>query len=185
MSAAVDPSPSVGSVNLDGGVHHIPIPGLEGRMWLCGKHAIAPCADGVLERTGAAHVVCLVHRHELSGRYDDYIEWLDAATDAGRATWFPIHDMTAPEPDGFEALARDLHRRLVAGDGLVVHCAAGMGRAGTLAVAVCILSGMSLETALDHVRVHRPGAGPEVGDQLSLVRGVAAGCRAVGDPGLS
>ena len=59
--------------------------------------------------------------------------------------------------------------RILHGDVVVAHCAAGMGRAGTLAVAVCVLSGMSLDESLDHVRRHRPGAGPEVGSQRDVV----------------
>ena len=160
-------------MNLDGGVHHVPIPGVEGRLWLCGKHAIAPDVHAMLERTGSSHVVCLVQRHELVDRYDDYLEWLDIASLDGRATWHPIHDLTAPGRDEFVRLVGGVHTRLAAGEGLVVHCAAGKGRAGTLGVALCLAAGMPLAQALDTVRQHRPGAGPEVGDQLALVSGLA------------
>ncbi|MEX0848055.1 MAG: protein-tyrosine phosphatase family protein, partial [Ilumatobacteraceae bacterium] len=55
-----------------------------------------------------------------------------------------------------------------------VHCAAGIGRAGTTAVALLVLLGMTVDDALQHVRAHRPMAGPEVGSQLQFVRAVAA-----------
>lgn len=177
MNRASDAARSVSGMNLDGGVHHVPIRAVEGRLWLCGKHAIAPDVRAMLERTGSSHVVCLVQRHELVDRYDDYVEWLDAARHDGRATWFPIHDLTAPEPDEFVRLVGGVHARLTAGEGVVVHCAAGKGRAGTLAVAVCLAAGMPLSEAIDTVRLHRPGAGPEVGDQHALVSGLADSLR--------
>ena len=161
-------------MNLDGGVHPVPVVGLSGRMWLCGKHVIGPDVEALLARIEASHVVCLVQRHELVDRYDDYVAWLDAATGDrttrhGRATWFPVHDLSAPTDDPFVPLVESVHRRLASGENVVVHCAAGKGRAGTLAVAVCLRAGMSLVDALEHVRRHRPGAGPEVGEQSDLV----------------
>lgn len=170
-------------MNLDGGVHVVPLPGVAGRLWLCGKHAIAPDAEAMLGRTSSSHVVCLVQRHELEDRYDPYLEWLDAATVDGRATWFPIHDLSAPDHERFSPLVHEVHDRLVSGTSVVVHCAAGKGRAGTLAVALCLVAGMSLDEAVDHVRLHRPGAGPEVGDQLALVASFGAGLRAAVETG--
>ena len=156
-------------MNLDGGVHDIPVVGLTGRMWLCGKHVIGPDVEALLARTVASHVVCLVQRHELVDRYDDYVRWLDRATREGRATWFPVHDLSAPAHEPFVPLVQNVHRRLASGENVVVHCAAGKGRAGTLAVAVCLRAGMTVADALAHVRRHRPGAGPEVGEQSDLV----------------
>jgi len=54
-----------------------------------------------------------------------------------------------------------------------VHCAAGVGRAGTTAVAILLLLGVDVETALTTVRTHRPMAGPEVGSQLDLITELA------------
>jgi hypothetical protein len=36
-------------LNLDGGIHEIPLPPpAAGRLWLCGKHAIGPDPEGLL-----------------------------------------------------------------------------------------------------------------------------------------
>lgn len=154
-------------MNLDGGIHEIPLPLASGRLWLCGKHFIAPRAEETLRSLSADAVVCLVHDHELRGHYDDYARWLMSS---GRARWFPIHDLSSPDFDTVIDLYRSVTEDLLSGRRIVAHCAAGRGRAGTLAVAVCQILGMPLDDALAHVRRSRPGAGPEAGPQLEVVR---------------
>lgn len=155
-------------VNLDGGVHEIPLPAVPGRLWLCGKHAIGPGPRLVLDRIGVddAHIVCLVHRHEIADRYPEYVRWLDTSDDR---TWFPIPDLSAPPFDELLVLCRSVADLIASGRNVVAHCAAGMGRAGTLAVAVSMILGTPAERALAEVRAARPGAGPEVGEQLSSI----------------
>ena len=154
------------AMNLDGGIHEIPLPTLAGRLWLCGKHFIGPDPERALTSVNADHVVCLVHERELRDRYDGYISWLQL-TDC--ATWYPIHDLSSPPLAEILPVYQGVVDRLSRGESVVVHCAAGIGRAGTVAVAVCQLTGMPLNEALAHVRKHRPGAGPEVGSQLDAV----------------
>ena len=157
-------------MNLDGGIHEIPLPSpTPGRLWLCGKHAIGPDPEALLARVGADTVVCLTREHELADRYPDYVTWLRAQPPT-RVLWYPIHDLHAPTLDAFAPVLTGLVERVVAGERLVVHCAAGIGRAGTVAVAMLVSLGLPLDEALDHVRRHRPAAGPEVGAQLELVR---------------
>jgi protein-tyrosine phosphatase len=157
-------------VNLDGGIHEIPLPPpARGRLWLCGKHAIGPDPEGLMARVGADTVVCLNEEHELADRYPDYVAWLRAQP-SERVVWCPIPDLHAPEFDEFAPVLTDIVDRVVAGDRLIVHCGAGIGRAGTMAVAVLVSLAVPLDDALARVRRHRPAAGPEVGPQLDLVR---------------
>jgi protein-tyrosine phosphatase len=154
------------ALNMDGGIHEIPVPSLVGRLWLCGKHFIGPNYSAALQRVNASHVVCLVREGELRGRYDEYLAWLQAKDGS---TWYPIHDLSSPPIEEILSLYQGVVDRLRRGESVIVHCAAGVGRAGTLAVAVCQIAGMALDEALSHVRQHRPGAGPEVGSQLDAV----------------
>lgn len=161
----------------DGGIHEIPLPDeVSGRLWLCGKHHIAPRVDEVLSVNGADVVVCLNRREELVDRWPGYVAWLESETSVGtqRAIWHPIHDLSAPPVSEMRTLARILAVRLRSGDGVIVHCAAGVGRAGTTAVSLLVTLGVPLDEALRTVREHRPMAGPEVGAQLDLVRTLAA-----------
>lgn len=154
----------------DGGIDRIPLPvGVPGQLWLCGKHAIGPDHEAIIAEVGGqATVVCLTERHELADRYPAYVGWLDDP--ASPARWFPIHDLHAPDPDTMERFVGDLVELLRAGETLVVHCAAGKGRAGTTAVCVLLAVGLPLDEALAHVAAARPGAGPEVGAQHDLVQ---------------
>lgn len=157
----------------DGGIDTVPLPIATGGLSLCGKHAIGPDHEAAMQRCGATTVVCLVEAYELADRYPDYLSWVQTNAGAG-VVWFPIHDLHAPTVEAVTPLLTDLVRRLDDGEHLLMHCAAGIGRTGTLAVCLLIALGETREAALAHVAAHRPMAGPEVGAQMDLVNAWAA-----------
>lgn len=150
----------------------MPLPKDEGALWLCGKHAIGPDHAFAMHRTGASVVVCLVQEHELEDRYPAYLQWLKA-NDGDAAVWFPIHDLSAPSVRDTRIFIAELVERLGAGDRILMHCAAGIGRAGTMAVCLLMALGVGKDEALATVAAARPMAGPEVGAQLDLVEALA------------
>ena len=156
----------------NGGVDEVPLPRGPGRLWLCGKHFVGPDVDDALDRVGASTIVCLNEPHELAERYPAYVEWLRGASPAA-AIWHPIPDLHAPALADARALADELVGRLDAGDRLLVHCGAGIGRAGTIAAAVLIRMGAPLGEALATVASARPMAGPEAGAQRDLLHALA------------
>jgi protein-tyrosine phosphatase len=159
----------------NGGADEIPLPVERGGLWLCGKHFIGPDVEDALRKTGATTVVCLNEARELEDRYPEYVAWLRSGDD--RAIWHPVPDLHAPGLDEAMSLVFRLRERIDAGETLLVHCGAGIGRAGTVAVCVLMQHGQSRDDALAHVADHRPMAGPEVGAQRELVDELAAALR--------
>jgi len=157
----------------NGGVDEVPLPVGPGRLWLCGKHFIGPDVEAALGRVGATTVVCLNERDELAGRYDDYVRWLTEAH-SERVVWFPIPDLHAPELDAVLPFLNDLRDRLQRGENLLMHCGAGIGRAGTMAAGLLVTMGASPDVAIATVAAHRPSAGPEAGTQRELLELLAA-----------
>lgn len=92
----------------------------------------------------------------------------------------PIEDCTAPPLTALVATVRRVRAALARGEGVLVHCMAGLGRAGTLAAAVLIAGGMKPGDAILLVRWVRPGA-IEVPEQEAALRALAClrmACRA-------
>lgn len=148
------------------------MPDVPGAMWLAGKHFVGPDPERALRAVGATTIVCLNQAEEFADRYPAYADWL-VTNRPGRAVWVPIPDLHAPELDPAVELVDQLCGRLRAGQRLILHCGAGIGRAGTMAAAVLIDLGSSLEEATARVARHRPMAGPEAGAQRDLLEQLA------------
>lgn len=157
----------------NGGIDTIPLPRTSGGLSLCGKHAIGPDHEVAMAQCGATTVVCLVEDYELADRYPEYLAWLQASASSS-AVWFPIHDLHAPTLATTQPFIVELVRRLDNGEHLLMHCAAGIGRTGTMATCLLMELGTPLVDALALVALHRPMAGPEVGAQRDLVNAWAA-----------
>ncbi len=154
--------------SIDGGRHLVPLNGVTGQLWLCGKHHIGSRLEEVLVELDQPFVVCLTQAHEIRGRYDSYVDWLKRHAPHD-ALWFPIPDLSAHRLDEMLPMLNTIVEHLRGGRNVIVHCAAGIGRAGTTAVAICMILGLDSLTACDHVRACRPMAGPEAGSQHELV----------------
>jgi protein-tyrosine phosphatase len=155
-----------------GGADEIPLPVGPGRMWLCGKHYVGPDPERALGAVDASTVVCLNQRSELADRYPDYVEWLKTNVPA-RAVWHPIPDLHAPTVEAAVELLTTLHARLRGGESMLMHCGAGIGRAGTIAAGLLVTMGVPLADATRTVAAHRAMAGPEAGAQTALLTALA------------
>lgn len=149
-------------------VDAIPLPDTDGRLWLCGLRDIADDPDAVLGTTGASTVVCLNERDELERRAPQYADWL-RINQPGRALWFPIRNFRAESADATMPVLDLIAERLDRGEGVIMHCAMGQGRAGTMAVCLLMRLGSSVDDALRTVAAHRAFAGPADNSQWALV----------------
>jgi protein-tyrosine phosphatase len=152
----------------DGGIDEVPLSERKGQLWLCGKHLVGPDPEAALERVQASIVVCLTQSHEVADRYPAYVDWLHHHL-GERAIWLPIPDLDAPAlQSGIELVAR-LDALVADGHGVIMHCAAGIGRSGTMATALLMWGGMRADAARELVAASRPMAGPEAGPQLEFL----------------
>ena len=147
------------------------LPDTPGRIWLASMPGrLEPWASFLADVSQAtiARVVCLTPRHEIVSTSPAYL----AALTRGDLpfTWqhLPMRDLGLAEQaqlfrDGIEAVAQ----AVLAGDAVLLHCAAGIGRTGT--AAACLLKRLGLPSALALQRVREAGSDPQSAAQSGLI----------------
>ena len=113
-----------------------------------------------IRASGASTLVSLVGDPEL-GRTG--AEDFGASVAAAGLAWhhLPIRDFGVPDAPFETAWAVSgpaLRQRLAAGEKVVLHCFAGLGRSGLVAARLLIELGEAPSQAIDRVRAARPGA---------------------------
>jgi hypothetical protein len=156
----------------NGGIDELPLPQGPGRLLLCGKHYVGPDVRHVRAAHHVDVIVCLTQRHEIDLRYSGYTAWLDAS-EGSDALWRPVPDLGVLSHSEMLRLIEEVDGLLQAGKTILLHCAAGIGRTGTVAVAVLMRQGMTADHARAHVAAHRSLAGPETGPQHAFIEQLA------------
>jgi atypical dual specificity phosphatase len=83
-------------------------------------------------------------------------QWVN---DAGiLAVSVPVPDMESPSDRQLDHILATIRKAHESGMGVAVHCAAGLGRTGTVLAAYFVTAGMSAREALVKIRDLRPGS---------------------------
>jgi protein-tyrosine phosphatase len=148
--------------------------GISGRLWL------SPMPDrwNTLDefgdwcgREGIEKVVCLVPDEEIAMKSPAYHVALRDGVFPVPVRKFPIPDYGATSDlGGFVELAEEILAHLRTEGRVVIHCAAGVGRTGSLATAVLMAAGTDLSTAL--ATVGQAGSQPETESQFAMLRAI-------------
>ena len=106
-------------------------------------------------------------------------EWDDAAHGLALDAylWLPVIDDTEPTLEQLTRGADFIHQQVEQGHGVYIHCAAGVGRAPTMAVAYLIYTGDPVERAWERVCQRRPFVRPTP-PQQAITRAFAEKVRA-------
>ena len=113
-------------------------------------------------------IVCLVPQHELSSLSPAYAQSVAQGDLPFRFLLLPMRNFgIAGEQQAFRSGIEQVARDLTAGQAVLLHCAAGIGRTGTAAACVLKALGLSRDEALDAVRL--AGSDPQSAAQSGLI----------------
>lgn len=125
----------------------------------------------VIEAWGAAIVITLIEAHEFAR-----LGVPGFATAARQRTfaWYhvPIPDFGTPGDAALAAwhrVAPNVVATLDRAERVVLHCAAGLGRTGTISAKILVERGLTAAAAIAHIRATRPGS-IETETQANFVR---------------
>ncbi len=122
---------------------------------------------------GVQLVVSLAPADEIHRKSPAYGAALESKTVPCPVEPFPIADRGVPaDRPGFWSLASRVAQQLKAGRCVLIHCGAGIGRTGTLAICVLLALGGSQASATRAVSA--AGSHPETDGQRDLVAWCAA-----------
>lgn len=151
---------------------HLPLPPqARGALWLSsmpGRLEPWPAFLSEVQRVGLTAVVCLNPLTEVAELSPAYHAAIRAGELPFRFNHLPMRNFgLAAQADLFRASIESVADDLARGESILLHCAAGMGRTGT--VAACLLKrlGLPKEEALERVR--QVGSNPESAAQTGLV----------------
>jgi atypical dual specificity phosphatase len=134
--------------------------------WLEEGHlagAAYPNADEALRELADAGVTVLVNLHGRGHQAERL------AAHGMTEVHLPVTDFSAPSPTQLDQGVAAIKQGLDAGTGVVVHCAYGLGRTGTLLACYLVSTGLEPDEAISRVRQARPGS-IETATQEAAVR---------------
>jgi protein-tyrosine phosphatase len=134
-----------------------------GCLYLCSMPGrFEPLDDFLLEikEAGVRHIVCLVPDDEIEQKSPDYLAAIEGDELPAKLWRFEIPDYGMPgNPDDLDRMLDLIRERMDAGESVVVHCAYGHGRTGTVSALLLARMGLPLDSAIQTIR--RAGSSPD------------------------
>jgi len=132
---------------------NLPLPkGIKGKLYLHSMFGYKiPYAVDVaeLEAKMISTVIRITSDEETEEKSPEYWNAIRKRAIRWEELHFPIRDYGIPDDlDAFGTLIVTIAKRLSEGQGMLLHCAAGIGRTGTVACAILIQFGVKLEDAV-------------------------------------
>ncbi len=150
-------------------VHLDQVPGL---LYLHSMPGRCESIESFLREYGTRRMtgtICLNDDQEIARKSPTYATALEAGAYRGERDVFPIANLGVPDDRAaFARLAHDTAAGLRAGERILIHCAMGIGRTGTLGTCIAIALGMSEKEA--RARILASGGYPETPAQDELIR---------------
>ena len=156
--------------------------GLAGRLFLHsmpGRYEAYEDARQEIATYQLTRVVCLAPLAEVKTKSPLYAQAIEAARPSWKQEMFPVADYGIPEDrDTFWHLAQRLATGLQSGERMLIHCGAGIGRTGTLAICVLLALGVTADDA--RAAVEAAGSSPETSAQQEVISWAATQRRSGG-----
>lgn len=142
----------------------LPLPAeVPGRLWLHAMPGRDEAWDEFLrlaDAAGLTRIVCLTPLAEIAARSPSYLAAIEQHRLPCPIEMLAMADFgVSDDALAFQRQVRGLAQRLRDGESLLLHCAWGIGRTGT--VAACLLKALGLDSAAALARVQAAGSNPQ------------------------
>jgi len=147
------------------------VPGKLFRSPMPGRYRELSADIEEIESAGINLIVCLAEEKEIQRKSPEYLQWQRSNSQFFSIPPFPIADYKAPDKKRYSEYAKFIEQiaeSLLGGKRILIHCGAGKGRTGMVAICVLMKLGLSLNKASEVVQ--RAGACPEEDEQRELIR---------------
>lgn len=142
-----------------------------GSLWLAsmpGRYESWSAFLAAARQVDLDRVVCLTPLYEIEGNSPSYLAAIQSGDLPFAWDHLPMRNHgIALQDTAFAALVQRTAERLRAGDDVMVHCAAGIGRTGTFAA--CLLKALGREASQALADVRAAGSNPESAAQAGLI----------------
>jgi len=122
-----------------------------------------------MQTSNIDRIVCLAEKKEIQNKSPEYLKRLKNGLLPFSVKYFPIADYQTPDDkSGFVELIEYIASSLKKGERILIHCGAGVGRTGMVAICVLLRLGLNKDGAVR--LVDHAGSGPENAGQKEFIQ---------------